>query len=131
MAVDMKILLFGDQTVDPRENLRGQLLSGRRNVLVSDLFQKVGTALKYEISQLSHPERDGIPSFATLEELLDRLSTTQAIHSGIASALLCVSQLAEYLEYDFEGTKILRPSLTGLDQFVLPVNTFMVRPIHS
>ncbi|KAI4190373.1 MAG: hypothetical protein L6R41_000825 [Letrouitia leprolyta] len=125
MAVDMKILLFGDQTVDPRENLRGQLLSGRRNVLVSDLFQKVGTALKYEISQLSHPERDGIPSFATLEELLDRLSTTQAIHSGIASALLCVSQLAEYLEYDFEGTKILRPSLTGLDQFVLPVNTFM------
>ncbi|KAL9004648.1 MAG: hypothetical protein Q9188_002539 [Gyalolechia gomerana] len=94
----MKILLFGDQTTDPREHLRGQLLSGRTNVLVNHLFQKVSTALRYETTQLPYLERDGIPSFATLEELLDRSLTMQAIHPGVASALLCVSQLAEYLE---------------------------------
>ncbi|KAL8943834.1 MAG: hypothetical protein Q9216_000827 [Gyalolechia sp. 2 TL-2023] len=98
MAVDMRILLFGDQTTDPREHLRGQILSGRTNVLVNHFFQKVGIALKYEITQLSHLEQDGIPSFATLEELLERLPTTQAIHPGLASALLCISQLAEYLQ---------------------------------
>ncbi|KAL8723505.1 MAG: hypothetical protein Q9225_000238 [Loekoesia sp. 1 TL-2023] len=98
MAVDMKILLFGDQTTDPRNHLRDQLLAGRKNVLLNHFIQKVGTALKHEISQLSFSEQDGIPNFSSIDELTDRLSVADEIHPGVASALLCVSQLAKYLE---------------------------------
>lgn len=98
MAVDMKILLFGDQTTDPRKQLRDQLLAGRKNVLLNHFIQKVGTALRHEISQLSFSEQDGIPNFSSVDELTDRSSITDVIHPGIASALLCVSQLTKYLE---------------------------------
>ena len=98
MAGTVNILLFGDQTNDPREHLRGQLLVGRANVLLNHFIQRVGTALKHEIAQLPYSEQDSIPSFSTIDELTDRSSTTELIHPGVASALLCVSQLVKYLE---------------------------------
>ncbi|KAL8840742.1 MAG: hypothetical protein Q9170_001180 [Blastenia crenularia] len=100
MALNMKILLFGDQTADPRAHLRDQLLAGRSNILLNLFVQKVGTALKNEISQLPQFEQNTIPSFSTLEELTNLSSTTEGIHQGVASALLCVSQLAKYIDAD-------------------------------
>ncbi|KAL8944057.1 MAG: hypothetical protein Q9211_000722 [Gyalolechia sp. 1 TL-2023] len=126
MAADMKILLFGDQTTDPRENLRGQLWSGRTNILVNHFFQQVSRALKYEITQLSSLDRDGIPSFATLEELLDRSSTTQTIHPAVGSALLCVSQLAEYLDTGFP----FDPSLGIRDLLSLIIHDIISHPVQ-
>lgn len=98
MAGDMKILLFGDQTSDPREHLRAQLLAGRSNVLLSHFIQQVGVALKNEIAQLAWSERDAIPDFSTIEELADRSLISGVVHPGLTSALLCISQLAKYLE---------------------------------
>lgn len=98
MAGDMKILLFGDQTTDPREHLCDRLLAGRSNVLLSHFIQRVGIALKNEIAQLSRSQRDGIPDFSTIEELADRSLIGEVAHPGVTSALLCISQLAKYLE---------------------------------
>ncbi|KAL9604622.1 MAG: hypothetical protein Q9219_000342 [cf. Caloplaca sp. 3 TL-2023] len=98
MAGNLEILLFGDQTTDPREYLRNQLLAGRGNILLNHFIQRVGAALQHEISQLPTSERCKIPHFSTVEELTDRSPTADAIHPGVASALLCVSQLTKYLE---------------------------------
>lgn len=72
MADNMRILLFGDQTTDPRENRCDQLLAGRSTVLFTHFIQKVGVALKNDIAQLCFSQQDEILRFSTVEELADR-----------------------------------------------------------
>jgi hypothetical protein len=98
MAGEMRILLFGDQALDPHAYVRSQLLAGRTNPLLCLFLQRVSVALSREIAQLSPLERKNIPSFSTVEELVDRTQSSQIFHTGIESALLCISQLAHYIE---------------------------------
>jgi len=98
MAGEMRILLFGDQALDPHAYVRSQLLAGRTNPLLCLFLQRVSVALSREIAQLSPLERKYIPSFSTVEELVDRTHSSQIFHAGIESALLCISQLAHYIE---------------------------------
>ena len=98
MDGEMRILLFGDQALDPHSYIRTQLLAGRTNPLLSLFLQRASVALKREIAQLSPLEQKYIPSFSTIEELVDRAHSTQSYHTGIESALLCISQLAHYIE---------------------------------
>ncbi|KAL8715827.1 MAG: hypothetical protein Q9220_000494 [cf. Caloplaca sp. 1 TL-2023] len=99
MADGMKVLLFGDQTTDPRGHLRDQLLNARTNILLNHFVQKLNVSLKHEISCLPKSEQEGIPTFSTVEELADPSSIGKAIHPGLASALLCISQLTQYFEF--------------------------------
>ncbi len=94
----MRILLFGDQALDPHTYVRSQLLAGRTNPLLCLFLQRVGVAINHEIAQLSPVERKYIPSFSTIEELVDRAHSSQFYHAGIESTLLCISQLAHYIE---------------------------------
>ncbi len=98
MAGEMRILLFGDQALDPHAYVRSQLLAGRTNPLLCLFLQRVSVALSREIAQLSPLERKNIPSFSTVEELVDRTQSSHIFHTGIESALLCISQLAHYIE---------------------------------
>lgn len=98
MAGEMRILLFGDQVLDPHAYIRSQLLAGRTNPLLCLFLQRVSVALSREIAQLSPLERKYIPGFSTIEELVDRNRSSQTYHAGIESALLCISQLAHYIE---------------------------------
>lgn len=94
----MRILLFGDQVFDRHTYLRSQLLVGRTNPVLAFFFHRVNLALRREIAQLSPLEARNIPAFSTIEELLDRTYSEPALHVGVESALLCVSQLAHYIE---------------------------------
>ena len=94
----MKILLFGDQTLDPSEHLHSQLLRSRANAILADFILRVETALRNEVAQLPSSERALIPDFITIDELVDRARKSQAAHPAIASALLCISQLVHYIE---------------------------------
>lgn len=98
MAGGTNIFLFGDQTTDPRERLHEQLLAGSGNVLLDQFIQKVDSALKHEIAQLSGPERSSFSNYSSLEEASRSSLTDQDVHPGLLSALLCVSQLAEHFE---------------------------------
>lgn len=91
----MRILLFGDQVIERHAYLRSQLLGGRASPILGSFFHRVNLALRREISQLSPLEAKNIPAFSTIDELLDR---TQALHVGVETALLCISQLAHYIE---------------------------------
>lgn len=94
----MDILLCGDQVFDRHAYLQSQLLSNRSNHILSFFFQQVNFALRREIAQLSPLEVNHIPVFSTLEELVNRDSSQSNHHLGIQSALLCISQLAHYME---------------------------------
>lgn len=98
MASEMKILLFGDQEFNRHTYLRTQLLGGRTSPLLASFFHRVNLALRREIAQLSPLEAKNIPAFSTIEELLDRTHSEPALHVGVESALLCISQLAHYIE---------------------------------
>lgn len=98
MASEMRFLLFGDQVVDLHNYLRRQLLSGRTSPTLGSFFQRVNLALRREIAQLSPLEAKNIPDFSAIDELLDRTQSESALHLGVESALLCISQLAHYIE---------------------------------
>ncbi|KAL8817388.1 MAG: hypothetical protein Q9223_003772 [Gallowayella weberi] len=88
MAAGSKIFLFGDQTTDPRERLRDQLLAGRTNVLLCHFIKQVNKALIQELSQLPWSEKLALPTFSSIEDIAERSSTETALHPGMSSALL-------------------------------------------
>lgn len=98
MAGEMKILLFGDQAPDRRTFFQTQLLAGRASPLLRLFLQKLNLALRREVANLSPLESKNIPPFSTIEELVDRTGSKQVNHVGVESALLCISQLAHYIE---------------------------------
>lgn len=98
MPGEMRILLFGDQALDPRVYVQSQLVAGRTNPLLCLFLQRVSLALQREIAHLSPLERKYIPNFTTIEELVDRTHSNHIYHAGIESTLLCISQLAHYFE---------------------------------
>lgn len=117
MPDDTNIFVFGDQTADPRERLREQLLAGRTNLLLGYFIHRVDSALKHEISQLPWPERSSLPNYSSIEQLSKSSSTEQIVHPGLLGALLCVSQLAQYFEYEHQRTLLVDILLTDCPRF--------------
>ncbi|KAL8698484.1 MAG: hypothetical protein Q9224_001830 [Gallowayella concinna] len=99
MAGASKIFLFGDQTTDPRERLHDQLLAGRTNLLLCQFIKQVDRALNHELSQLPWSDKLTLSTFSTIEDIANRSPTETALHPGMLSALLCVSQLTQYIEF--------------------------------
>lgn len=97
MDTATKLLLFGEDASDLQTRLRGQIIESRTNPSLNALFQRAGSALRYEIGLLSPLERQGIPHFSTLDELNTRINP-KIPHAGVQNALLCLSQIAQYLK---------------------------------
>lgn len=98
MASELRIVLVGDQDFGRLTYLRSQLLYGRASPILTSFFQRVNLALRKEVSHLSPLEAKNIPNFSTLEDLVERTHTTETYHVGVENALLCISQLAHYIE---------------------------------
>lgn len=99
LSGELRVLLFGDQALDTRAFIRSQLIVGRTNPLLCIFLDRITLALRREISELSPLERKYIPAFSNIDELTDRTYSQQHSHPGVESALLCISQLAQYFEY--------------------------------
>lgn len=98
----MKLLLFGDGALVSRAHIQKQVLESRGNPFLSLFFQRSSDALRHETAQLSPLRRDLIPAFNTIDELNERTNSKQA-HAGVQNALLCISQLAHYIEYVYSS----------------------------
>ena len=94
---EMRIFLFGNQALVNRAQIQQQLVEGRGNPFLSLLLQRCADALRHEVSQLSPLERNAIPPFNTIDELNDRAGNSD-VHEGVQNALLCISQLAQYVQ---------------------------------
>ena len=98
MASGMKILLFGDQTIEARTYVRNQLVVTKSDPLLCHFLAQVNIALRHEIVKLSPLEKGLIPTFTNIEELAKLYDAGPAFNVGVGSALLCIAQLADYLE---------------------------------
>ncbi|KAI5857308.1 polyketide synthase [Durotheca rogersii] len=98
MADQMAFLLFGDQSLDTYGFLADFYRRGSPSILSREFLRQAGDALKNEIDQLPRGERQRIPIFRTLQQLNERYHTQGAKFPGIDSALLCIAQLAHYID---------------------------------
>ncbi|KAI1089995.1 polyketide synthase [Rostrohypoxylon terebratum] len=98
MADQMAFLLFGDQSLDTHGFLADFYRRGSPSVLSKEFLRLAGDALRDEIDRLPREERRKIPIFRTLQQLNERYHTQQIKFPGIDSALLCIAQLAHYID---------------------------------
>lgn len=98
MAENMAFLLFGDQTIDIHGFLADFFKSGNPSILTQSFFDKVGTALRAEVDQLSAIERRRVPHFSSIKDLNDKYHARDIKNAAVDSALLCITQLAHYIE---------------------------------
>jgi hypothetical protein len=98
MADQMAFLLFGDQSTDTHGFLADFCRLGNPGVLAKEFMRQAGNALRIEIDQLPRVERRKIPVFTTLQQLNRRYHDQIVKYPGVDSALLCITQLAHYIE---------------------------------
>jgi hypothetical protein len=111
MADQLSFLLFGDQSLDTHGFLADFLRRGNPSVLSREFLKLAGDALKDEIENLPKVERRKMPMFRTLPQLNEGYHTQKIKSPGIDSALLCIAQLAHYIEY---VGPIIAPKQSGL-----------------
>ncbi|KAI1389461.1 polyketide synthase [Hypoxylon trugodes] len=98
MADQMAFLLFGDQSLDTHGFLADFYRRGNPSILSKEFLRLAGDALRDEIDRLPRGERRFIPIFRTLQQLNERYHAQTIKFPGIDSALLCVAQLAHYID---------------------------------
>lgn len=90
--------LFGDQSLDTHAFLASAFLKPKKGTLAKAYLDQVGYAIRREIDQLPKTERSKLPEFLNLQQLNERYYGQPIKHPGIDGALLCISQLAHYIE---------------------------------
>ena len=99
MAEPARILLFGDQTVDPTPVLKQLYKQSTDSVILSSFLLKTVDALRQEIASYDSSDRASFPSFDSIQSLADVYSHDQSPNEAISTALLCISQLGLLLMY--------------------------------
>jgi hypothetical protein len=98
MADQMAFLLFGDQSLTIHDCLADFLIGANYGVLCNSFLEKTACALQKELECLSSIDRRRIPAFATIQDLNERYHAGTRKNAALDSALLCVTQLALYIE---------------------------------
>ena len=98
MADMEAFLLFGDQSLDTHAFLAEFYRQKKQGLLAKAFLEQVGHALRKEVEQLDRLERSRLPIFRTLQQLNERYYAQKLKHPGIDGALLCISQIAHYIE---------------------------------
>ncbi|CAK7266569.1 Type I Iterative PKS [Sporothrix epigloea] len=99
MAGKLTYLLFGDQSLDTYTFLSGFYRAGGQGVLAKAFLDQANNALLCEIEALGRLERSRLPRFKTLQQLNERYHAQEWKHPGLDGALLCVTQLAHYIDH--------------------------------
>lgn len=107
----MSFLVFGDQSVDTHDFLADFYRRGNPGLSSAAFLKGAGTALSNEIMKLPSYQRQSIPPFSTIRDLNERYYVSTHKCSGIDSALLCITQLANYIEYDPSRSSVDNNSL--------------------
>lgn len=94
----MVFLLFGDQSLNAYECLTDFFRRTNLGILSKSFLDQTSYALQNEIDRLSSIDRQLIPTFASIQELNERYHASTTKNSAVDSALLCITQLAIYIE---------------------------------
>ncbi|KAI0879113.1 polyketide synthase [Hypoxylon argillaceum] len=118
MADQLSFLLFGDQSLDTHGFLADFLRRGSPSVLSREFLKLAGDALRDEIENLPRVQRSKMPKFRTLPQLNAGYHGQDIKFPGIDSALLCIAQLAHYIDHSEkiheDATRPENTKLSGL-----------------
>ncbi|KAH6697033.1 conidial yellow pigment biosynthesis polyketide synthase [Plectosphaerella plurivora] len=94
----VSFLLFGDQSLNTYAFLADFYRNGNPSVLAKTFLEQAGQALREEIDNLTALQRSKLPVFRTLQQLNEKYNAGNVRHPGLDSALLCISQIAHYID---------------------------------
>src|ERR1700744_3719713 len=94
----MDVFLFGDQTADQVPLLK-KIFARRDNSLLSTFLERSSLAVREEIQRLPKPQRDAIPDFLTISQLVQLYNEKGSKVPAIESALVTIAQLGHYIGY--------------------------------
>ncbi|KAL8896686.1 MAG: hypothetical protein Q9192_002952 [Flavoplaca navasiana] len=92
------VFLFGDLTVAFEDDLR-QLLHCKDNAPLQSFFDQVGLAFRHEFALLAAKEREWLPLFTDLIDLMANIDGTTG-SPALKFSLLCVYQLGRFIHLD-------------------------------
>ena len=99
MALQSRVVLFGDQTVDPcpliKQLCRGSTESG----VLRAFFERTSDALRRELALAEPIDRSSFPFFDSIPGLVEAYSQSGKPDEAVATVLLCVYQLGLLLTY--------------------------------
>ena len=92
----MNLLIFGDQTIQQSDTLRG-LCSRTDSVILGSFLSSATAALRQEVDSLPRLEQPAIPPFRTPKQLIDAYYDRNLKDVRIESSMLVIAQLGEYI----------------------------------
>ncbi|OCK74392.1 polyketide synthase PksA [Lepidopterella palustris CBS 459.81] len=108
----MNALIFGDQTADQYPLLRKASLR-RDNALLSTFLERVSVALRDEVQKLPRAQREIIPDFLRVSDLVEAYYAKGVKSPQLESAMVTLAQLAHFIGYYTENpTELPAPSNT-------------------
>lgn len=99
MALANKILLFGDQTLDPNPLITALCRSSKDSITLAAFFEKTSDALRQELALAQPSDRLTFPLFSSISGLCEAYSRGADPDVAVATVLLCVYQLGLLLAY--------------------------------
>ena len=96
------IFLFGDQTAD-QYTLLHKIVLRKENALLVSFVERVSVALREETKTLPRQQRDVIPDFLTVNDLIEAYAQKGSKVAMLESALVTISQIGHYIGYFSEN----------------------------
>jgi len=92
----MNTIIFGDQTADQYALLR-KACTWNDNALLRTYLERTSVALREEIEHLPRLQREQIPDFLTVHDLVEAYYAKGAKVPQLESCLVTIAQLAHYI----------------------------------
>ncbi|KAG9246027.1 BcPKS12, polyketide synthase [Calycina marina] len=136
MAERLNFFLLGDQSLSVYETIVDFFRRQSYGVLSKSFLERATAALQDEVDRLPIVDRRRIPSFANLQQLNERYYQQQQKTSALDGALLCIAQLALYIEQqetllDNHNDKPINNCLVGLCTGLLAATAIASAPTLS
>jgi len=95
MSAPLSLYLFGDQTTQPKEDLRKLLMVGG-NPTLNSFTDQAALSLRQEIQTLDWSQREYFPTFTSLLDLL-AIENLEHLHPAIQLSLSSIHNFALFL----------------------------------
>ena len=93
MAMASKVVLFGDQTVDPCPLIKQLWRQSKTSLTLQAFFRTAYTALRQELAIADIFDRSKFPSFDSISALSEVYSHSSESNQTVFTVLLCIAQL--------------------------------------
>lgn len=94
MALQSKVVLFGDQTADSCPLMKQLYRSSIDSPTLKAFFDRTSDALRQELAIAEPSDRSNFPKFNTIPGLVEAYSQNTCPDVAVATVVLCVYQLA-------------------------------------